>query len=439
MSSLAKMKGLTEDISKQTTILTDYLSSRGLGAASFDVHGLAEFPIDADDEIPFKARQQLAAATKELHDISVGPKQSLHDLAWDGFTSTLSLRAMWEFKVADAVPLHGSISYQELTAEVEKLNNNIAIGVDNLRRLIRHAMTNRIYCEPIKNQVAHTRASRLLLEDEPNDNWVGFCCKDVWLPAAHVVDAMKKWPNSEESNETGVNLAYNHSTEFFDWLPQDHERNHRYNLAMKSHGNAAGYSVDHLINGYAWADLGPGKQTSANISQMGGNQGHISIALAEAFPQLNFVVQDLAALRLPEIIGTVPAHLADRVKLIMHDFFTSQTEVGAACYFMRHIMHAFSDKYCVKILQALVPALRKGRRVLVNDGALAEPETASYLEEKAMRTLDLIVKITVNAREREADDWIALFARADSRYKVNRIWRPKGSVLALVEAEWMGE
>ena len=171
---------------------------------------------------------------------------------------------------------------------------------------------------------------------------------------------------------------------------------------------------------------------------MGGNQGHISVALAEAFPNLSFIVQDLAQMRLPETIGAVPEHLAGRVKLTTHDFFTPQPEV-AACYFMRHIMHAFSDKYCVQILQALVPALRKGSRVVINDGALPEPGTASYLEEKAMRTIDLIVQITVNAREREADDWTSLFAKADARYKVNRIWKPERSVMAFVEAEWVGE
>lgn len=73
---------LAREISEKTAIITEYLTSKGLKAASFDVNGLAEFPIPQEDEIPFKARLELAAATRELHDISVGPKEHLRDLGW---------------------------------------------------------------------------------------------------------------------------------------------------------------------------------------------------------------------------------------------------------------------------------------------------------------------------------------------------------------------
>lgn len=171
---------------------------------------------------------------------------------------------------------------------------------------------------------------------------------------------------------------------------------------------------------------------------MGGNQGYISFAIAEAFPDLEFIVQDQAGMRTPETIGTVPEQLADRVSLTTHDFFTPQPII-AKLYFFRMIFHGFSDKYCVEILQALVPALRKGSLIVINDGALPEPGTAGYLEEKATRTLDLFMQVTVNAREREADDWKDLFARADSRYRVNRVWKPEKSAMSFIEAEWMGE
>jgi hypothetical protein len=83
MSSLSRMTKLSDEISKNTKIITEYLSSQGLEAASFDVDGLDEFPISAKDKVPFKARLELIAATKELHDISLGAKESLRYLAWD--------------------------------------------------------------------------------------------------------------------------------------------------------------------------------------------------------------------------------------------------------------------------------------------------------------------------------------------------------------------
>jgi len=168
----------------------------------------------------------------------------------------LSLQAIWEFSVAQAVPLEGAISYEDLTAKVEALNDGLPIGVLNLRRLLRHAMTNRIFCEPRKNQVAHTRMSRLLLEDEPLKNWVGFISHDMQIPIAKVIEAMRKWPASDEPTETGVNLAYDHSLPWFDFLQQDAALNRRYNLAMQAHGGSAGYAVEYVVKGYPWARLG---------------------------------------------------------------------------------------------------------------------------------------------------------------------------------------
>ncbi len=172
---------------------------------------------------------------------------------------------------------------------------------------------------------------------------------------------------------------------------------------------------------------------------MGGNQGYVSIAIAEKFPGLRFVVQDTAGMRAAETIGTVPAALADRVSLTTHDFFTPQTVVGADVYFFRMIFHGFADKYCVQILQALVPALRPGcSRVVIHDGALPEPLTAGYVEERSMRTMALFMQVTVNAREREADDWAGLFRAADARFKFNRVWKPEKSRMSFIEAEWLG-
>jgi 6-hydroxytryprostatin B O-methyltransferase len=51
---------------------------------------------------------------------------------------------------------------------------------------------------------------------------------------------------------------------------------------------APGYSSSFLVNGVDWASFG-----EATVVDVGGVSGHISFALAEAFPSLRFVVQDL--------------------------------------------------------------------------------------------------------------------------------------------------
>lgn len=170
---------------------------------------------------------------------------------------------------------------------------------------------------------------------------------------------------------------------------------------------------------------------------MGGNQGYVSFAIAEAFPNLNFIVQDTAGMRAPDTIGTVPEALQSRVQLTTHDFFTPQPIVADA-YLFRMILHGFSDKYCVQILQALIPALKPGAKIFINDGGLPEPGSVGYIEERTVRTLDLFMQVTVNAREKATDDWKDLFKQANERYRVNRVWKPEKARMYLIEAEWLG-
>jgi chemotaxis methyl-accepting protein methylase len=117
---------------------------------------------------------------------------------------------------------------------------------------------------------------------------------------------------------------------------------------------------------------------------MGGAQGYAAFAIASAFPQLKLIVQELASMVTPENIAAIPESLKSRVSFQVHDFFTEQ-DVQADVYFIRWCMHNWSDKYAIKILRALIPALKPGARVLINDGVLPEPGTAGIVEEKALR------------------------------------------------------
>lgn len=177
--------------------------------------------------------------------------------------------------------------------------------------------------------------------------------------------------------------------------------------------------------------------THSLTQQVGGNQGHVSFALAEAYPLLSFVVQDKPELRTEATIGQVPEHLAGRVALTAHDCLTPQPE-AAEVYFFRHVFHVFSDKYAVTALKSLVPAMRPGARVVINDYVLPVPGQLSQSDEKSVRTMDLLMRSVCNAREREVDDWKALFAQADVRFRWKGATKSTGK-LSFVEAVWEEE
>ena len=51
----------------------------------------------------------------------------------------------------------------------------------------------------------------------------------------------------------------------------------------------------------------------------------------------------------------------------------------------------------MKILRALIPALKKGARIVINDGTLPEPGTVGYVEEKSMRYVLHIVSFQLDS------------------------------------------
>ncbi|OAA51549.1 O-methyltransferase, family 2 [Metarhizium rileyi] len=428
--SVDRLTTISRGIQENTRILTDKLHTQGLGAPSYEPHGLADFPLKESDAETLMARQQVLSLTKELRDLVLGPREALKLMALD-VVNYIPLHAIYTFKIAEAVPEEGHISYDDLTGEVQRVSG-FMIPASELRRLLRLAMANNLFCEPELGHVAHNRTSLVMLEDENLASWVGLYTVDLFLPVGNTVAAMQKWPGSQDLTETAVNISYGHKNSFFKHVQTDTVRAKRYDLAMRAHGSREGFDVSHTVQSYPWAKLG-----NATVVDMGGNEGYVSLAIAESFPNLSFEVQDLAGMQSESTIGSVPSHLARRVRFATHDFFHEQPTVAGA-YFFRHIFHAFPDRDVVRVLRALVPAMRHGSRVIVNDVVLPAPGAVSLAEEKTFRLLDVLMKTVCNGREREVDDWKVLFEEADARFVWQGAWKSSGN-LWFVEAKWQDQ
>ena len=63
---------------------------------------------------------------------------------------------------------------------------NCGLSESDTRRIIRYAMTQKIFRESRKGVVAHTAASKLLAENSTLSEFVGMSLEDMWLPAPQV-------------------------------------------------------------------------------------------------------------------------------------------------------------------------------------------------------------------------------------------------------------
>ena len=105
------------------------------------------------------------------------------------------LKFIAHYDVAHRVPIDGEITFKELAS---------ITGVEQgaLSRILRFGIANRIFREPRPGVIAHSAASRQILEDEAMAAWVAAGVDEMWPAAVKVVDALKKWPQAEEPNQT---------------------------------------------------------------------------------------------------------------------------------------------------------------------------------------------------------------------------------------------
>lgn len=155
-----------------------------------------------------------------------------------------------------------------------------------MKRMLRLAMSQHIFQEIRPGVVAHTAASRLLAEDELLHQWMAWKTDEGWSGALHSCEAMAKWPDSGEPDETGFALAQGGQA-MWPYLSERPDRLRRFADMMRLFSRRPGIEAHHVVKGYPWGDLPHG----ATVVDVGGSHGVVACAIAREFPSLNFVVQ----------------------------------------------------------------------------------------------------------------------------------------------------
>lgn len=139
------------------------------------------------------------------------------------------------------------------------------------------------------------------------------------------------------------------------------------------------FSLSYVTDHYDCESLG-----RAQVVDVGGSHGHVSLALARWFNNLSIIIQDME--RVVENV-TVPEDLQERVKFMAHSLFAPQLVQGADVYYLRWILHNWSDKYCILILRALLNALKHGAKVIIQETLMPEPGTVALWREKNLMSV----------------------------------------------------
>jgi hypothetical protein len=421
MAGPSRLIQLSRTIATNTQSLDTWFSNSDK-QPSFEEHG----PLLEEKYPPEIAAAKVAVedATLELRQLLLGPRKLIHDhLIEHSFSADTICKA----GLPKMVPLGGQISYKDLS-------RTTGIAEIALQKVIRLAITHRLFTEPSPGMVAHTVASRLWATDPHVDDWASYFLEEGVALYPYLWKALERYPNASEPTQTAASLLQAEKTggqeldTFYSILAKEPHRARRFASVMSSYQKGEGYSVNHAIDGYDWGSLPAGSV----VVDLGGSHGDVSVAIAKKFPHLEFVVQDL-----PETIKSAP-QVPDRlpVTFMAHDFFEPQPVKGAKVYLFRWILHNWPEKYCLRILQALIPALEDGSRLLIMDVVVPPVGEIPKTIEKEVRWMDLAMLALFNAGDRQADQWKRVVEKADPRFKYKGIKMIPGSNLSFIEAVW---
>lgn len=212
-------------------------------------------------------------------------------------------------------------------------------------------------------------------------------------------------------------------------------------LAMMGGGKASGAAHAH---DFPWADLG-----EATVVDVGGGVGGFVLQRLPMYPNLKFVVQDRqenAERGEREVFPREAPNAVSsgRVQFMAHDFFTPNPVKHASVYWLRGILHDWSDEYCVAILKAIQCSMGADSRILICDPVMnttfgdaeirsaPSPLPANYgYHVRYCHNRDLGLMSTMNGIERTPAEFRALFEKAGLR--LVKFWETR-SMVGITEA-----
>lgn len=335
------------------------------------------------------------------------------------------LRWICSFKILDFVPQQGAIPYDSL-AQLAKVPEH------SLKNVVRMLMCSDFLSERVPGMVSHSRSSLKYATSPALQDYVLYLA-DVRIPAAiSFTEATRKWNQTASKTQTAFNLAFNTELSFFEFLASDAEFRKRSAGLMKFGASLPGAALHHLVEAFRWSELG-----KALVVDVGGNSGHASVALAKAYPDLEFIVQDLPSAidHALERAKDLEADIQKRVNFRAHDFFKEQPEKNADIYLVRRILHDWSDREARAILANIRDAMKAGSRMLIMDTVLPEPQSGSLTQEAIQRSSNLGMQQMFNSQERTLAEWEILLREVDAQFSIVDVTTPFESTLSLIEVK----
>lgn len=331
----------------------------------------------------------------------MNPAQQVLQIA-TGYMASSALYAAVTLNIADQLA-----SGPRTAAQLAAASN---VNGDALYRVLRLLASLGVFDEVAPKTFALTPAADLLRSDVPG-SLRGMA---VFLPDpfhyriyANVMDSVK---TGKPASETTLGMP------MFEYLEKDPAYSEVFNDAMTALSAPVARAA---LEVYDFSGIG-------TLVDVAGGHGEILISILTVCPTIRGIVCDVAHV----VDGARPritaAGLSDRMQAVACDFFAS-VPAGGDGYIMKHIIHDWDDERAVVILRNIATAMgaTKGRVILL-EAVLAAGSAPDF-----GKFIDMEMLLCPGGRERTADEFRALFARAG--FTLTKIV-PTKSPVSVIEA-----
>ena len=318
-----------------------------------------------------------------------------------GYIASTALYAAVKLEVAEHLAA-GPLSAAELAAKT-------GAHEDALSRVLRLLASLGVFEEVGGGRIANNPASALLRRGVPASVhnmalWMadGFHLR-VYADAMHSV--MTGQPAVDKTAGMPV----------FEYFAKDRELSEVFNDAMTAFSAVV---IPAALEAYDFGGVGV-------LVDVAGGHGQVLTSILQRHREMRGILFDLEHV----IAGAQPRiqqlGLEDRCETRTGSFFEAVPEGGDA-YILKHIIHDWDDDRAVLILKNIKRAMKPGGRVILLESVLGPENQPDF-----GKLIDLEMLLMTGGRERNEEEFKALFARAG--YRLTRLV-PTASPLAVIEA-----
>ncbi|KAK0443668.1 S-adenosyl-L-methionine-dependent methyltransferase [Desarmillaria tabescens] len=238
-----------------------------------------------------------------------------------------------------------------------------------LGRIMRLLASKHCFREVDRDVFANNRLSMMLLSTNGLSHFSDFITDESNKAVSVLTETLKDtdWGHSYSPVHTPFNSWSKYPGTIYSWY-QDTDigaaKGTRFGMGMKGWGDST--EMWAVVNAFPWGSLRDG----ATVCDVGGGIGVISMQLANAYPNLRIVLQDVPAqieMAKNEVWPKLcPAATEDgRIEFKAIDFFVEPPVEDCDVYFLKNILHNWPDKECKVILQNVGNAMSAKSRLLI--------------------------------------------------------------------------